>query len=47
MKILHLDEIKRALEGKDLLPATEAGFAAYSSGKAVDRVSLVQRFNTA
>jgi ornithine cyclodeaminase len=35
MLILELDAIKKALEGKDLLPAIEEGFAAYSEGNAV------------
>ena len=35
MKILTLDQINAILPGLDLLPAIEAGFAAYSAGKAV------------
>ena len=34
MRIANLDEIKRALAGLDLLPAIEAGFVAYSQGRA-------------
>ena len=34
MHIANLDEIKRALAGLDLLPAIEAGFVAYSEGRA-------------
>ena len=35
MKILTFDQIKTILPTLDLLPAIEAGFAAYSAGKAV------------
>lgn len=35
MKILTLDQIKTILPTLDLMPAIEAGFAAYSAGKAV------------
>ncbi len=34
MHIADLDEIKGALAGLDLLPAIEAGFVAYSEGRA-------------
>jgi ornithine cyclodeaminase len=34
MRIANLDEIKGALAGLDLLPAIEAGFMAYSQGRA-------------
>ena len=34
MRIANLDEIKLALAGLDLLPAIEAGFMAYSQGRA-------------
>ncbi len=34
MHVANLDEIKRALAGLDLLPAIEAGFVAYSEGRA-------------
>lgn len=34
MRIADLDEIKGALAGLDLLPAIEAGFVAYSEGRA-------------
>ncbi len=34
MRIANLDEIKGALAGPDLLPAIEAGFVAYSQGRA-------------
>jgi ornithine cyclodeaminase len=35
MRTLGLDAIRKTLQGKDLLPAIEAGFAAYSEGRAV------------
>ncbi len=35
MKILSLDQIKSILPTLDLVPAIEAGFAAYSAGKAI------------
>lgn len=35
MKILHLEQIKELVSGLDLIPAMEAGFAAYSAGRAV------------
>ncbi len=35
MKILHLQQIKELVSGLDLIPAMEAGFAAYSAGRAV------------
>ena len=34
MRVAELDEIKEALAGLDLLPAIEAGFMAYSQGRA-------------
>ncbi len=34
MHIANLNEIKGALAGLDLLPAIEAGFVAYSEGRA-------------
>ena len=34
MRVASLDEIKAALAGLDLLPAIEAGFVAYSEGRA-------------
>lgn len=35
MKIITLEQIKKAVAGVDLLPAIEAGFVAYSEGKTV------------
>ena len=35
MKIISLEEIRRALPSIDLFPAIEAGFVAYSAGEAV------------
>jgi ornithine cyclodeaminase len=35
MKILHLEQIKELVSRLDLIPAMEAGFAAYSAGRAV------------
>lgn len=35
MKVIRLDQIKEALRSIDILPAIEAGFIAYSAGKAV------------
>ena len=35
MKILHLEQIKELVSRLDLIPAIEAGFAAYSAGRAV------------
>jgi ornithine cyclodeaminase len=35
MKIINLDQIKKALPDLDLLPAIEVGFVAYSEGNAV------------
>lgn len=35
MKILKLDEIRRRLEGLEVLPAIEAAFVAYSEGRSI------------
>ena len=35
MKVIGIDQIKEALQSIDIIPAIEAGFVAYSEGKAV------------